>query len=545
MNVSLLSREEHSQSNIAGDSLLTKSWSIWGRVVAPVIFVLGFALRILYINHESVGFDEAFSMTVSRLPLREMLQQLVEDFVHPPLHYFVLRGWFKLFGFGVFQARLLSALFGTLAVVLVYFFAKYLFDRRTALLSSLLMAVSQLAIMLSQEPRPYAQFHFLVLSSCYLFVRALREERELYWWSFVGSSILMIYTDYFGIFVIAGLFLFAVIYRKRYGIPLWRLVASAAIALALYIPWMASGIFRAAGNSSKTFGGAAQFWAVHSYTILTAVNSFNNGKPAGLRESSPLWTFVVGGLLFITPVALCMKRLFVAKTSGRTVTERRDQEGIVITGLLWLLPLCFVIALGYLLHMQYNVRYVSLCVAPYYILVARGISELRSGALRWGLVMVMLAYSANALRANYFMRWKEDWGDAFAYVQSNLKEGDCGTFLPNYGIPQQWTITQRGRPSFRVIPQLSLADGLSECPRIWEVSWALHDNPEWWASYEARRAPLEMTHTKTEEMRYFGVRVSLYARKDGGEGTLDCSRPRPSCVPAQGSMANLNSGTSK
>src|ERR1700693_4704027 len=49
-----------------------------------LIFLIGFGLRVFYINHESLDGDEAFSMTVSQLPLREMMRQLVEDFVHPP-----------------------------------------------------------------------------------------------------------------------------------------------------------------------------------------------------------------------------------------------------------------------------------------------------------------------------------------------------------------------------------------------------------------------------------------------------------------------------
>src|SRR5271165_5968193 len=164
-------------------------WST-SRTAFPVLVALfAFALRMLFLNHESVSGDEAFSMSVSQLPLKEMLAVLVQDFVHPPLHYFVLRGWFKLFGFGLFQARMLSVIFGTLAVVFLYLLAEYLFDRWTALLSALLMSVSQLAIMYSQEVRPYAQFHFLALFSSYLFVRAMREGRPAFWWGFVGSAI--------------------------------------------------------------------------------------------------------------------------------------------------------------------------------------------------------------------------------------------------------------------------------------------------------------------------------------------------------------------
>ena len=95
-------------------------WST-SRTAFPVLVALfAFALRMLYVNHESVSGDEAFSMSVSQLPLPQMMRALVEDFVHPPLHYFALRGWFKVFGFGLFQARLLSVIFGTLAVVFLY-----------------------------------------------------------------------------------------------------------------------------------------------------------------------------------------------------------------------------------------------------------------------------------------------------------------------------------------------------------------------------------------------------------------------------------------
>jgi 4-amino-4-deoxy-L-arabinose transferase-like glycosyltransferase len=509
----VLTRTKKAQPRTVQAISLTATKEKAGWVAPSAVFLLGFTLRLAYIGHESVGFDEAFSMTVSRLPLHEMFRQLVADFVHPPLHYLVLRGWFKLFGFGVFQARLLSALFSTLAVVLLYFFARYFFDRRTAVLSALLLSVSQVAIMFAQEPRPYAQFHFLVLASAYLFVRALRERRALYWWGFVASSILMLYTDYFSVFVITALLLSAAIYRKRYPLPRAWVLVGMAIILVTYLPWLGSGVVHAATDSSKTFAGNAEFSAVHPFTFLTAVNTFNNGKPTGLRESSPWWTFAVGGLLFSAALALPLRKLFASRETSGT-SERLNREGIVIAGMLWLVPLIAVIGVGYILHIPYNFRYVSFCAAPYYMLVACGISEIRSTAWRWGVVALILAYSANSLRANYFMQWKENWRDAFTYVERNSSQGDCGIFLPYFRAQQQWTITQADHPSpFRVLSQQDLVRGSPACNRLWEVSWALHDNPAWYASYEGERAPLQATYAKVDEKRFFGVRASLYTRK--------------------------------
>jgi 4-amino-4-deoxy-L-arabinose transferase-like glycosyltransferase len=483
----------------------------WALPVPIILF--GFALRILYINHESVSGDEAFSMSVSQLPLQQMMRTLVQDFVHPPLHYFVLCGWFKLFGYSLFQARMLSVVFGTLAILFTFLLAEYLLESRTALLSALLLTVSQLGIMFSQEVRPYAQFHFLALCSSYLFLRTLREGRPVYWWGFVGSAILMLYTDYFSLYLIAALLILPVLYGQHCKLRLWWVLTGGALTFALYLPWMASGILRAAANSGKTFLGTASYAAVHWYTFFSIVNSFNNGKPTGLRMDSPWWTYVVGGLFFSAPLLLLLKNLVVTQAVGET-TESLDREGIVTASVLWLVPILLTMGIGRILHIPYNVRYVSFCAALYYILVARAVFELPFHWLRWCLVALILVYSANSLRANYFMRWKEYWTEAFTYVEQNRHEGDCGVFLPDFAVPPQWPITQADRPSFRVIPRYSLTSGLSECQRVWEVSWAPRDDFRWLREHEAKNTLLTTAYRKMVEQHYYGVRVALYSRKE-------------------------------
>ncbi len=487
-----------------------KGWPASRAALPGLMFLFAFVLRMLYLNHESVSGDEAFSMSVSQLPLKQMLAALVQDFVHPPLHYFVLRGWFKLFGFGLFQARLLSVIFGTLAVVSLYLLAEYLFDRRTALLSAVLMSVSQLAIMYSQEVRPYAQFHFLALISSYLFLRAMREGRSGYWWSFVASAILMLYTDYFSVYLIVALLVVAAIYRKNSRLRLWWVLTGGVLTVALYLPWITSGILHAATNSEKTFMGTSPWGAVRWQTFFSALNFFNNGKPTGLRADSPWWTYIVGGLLFSAPLLWLLWKAI----TGREVDEQPDRKAIAITGILWLLPLLLTLGAGRALHVPYNVRYVSFSAAFYYLLVARAILELPISALRWGLVALILIYSVNSLRANYLMRWKEYWDDAFAYVQQNRQAGDCGVFLPDFEIPPQWPVTQAGRPSFRVLPKDGVAAELPGCSRVWEVSWAPRDDFRWLLKHEAKNTVLQATYQKIDEQHYFGVRVALYSRKE-------------------------------
>src|ERR1044072_1357784 len=73
----------------------------------------------------SVSGDEPFTLYSADLPWTEMNRELIADIVHPPLHYYLLHGWFRVFGFSVQQARLVSLIFGVLAVPVLYPLARY------------------------------------------------------------------------------------------------------------------------------------------------------------------------------------------------------------------------------------------------------------------------------------------------------------------------------------------------------------------------------------------------------------------------------------
>jgi len=499
------------EARAATSSDVVSSLPRW--VWPALILLFALALRIYHLGHESVSGDEAFSITLTRDPLGVMMHRLVLDLVHPPLHYLALRGWLGLFGFGLLPARALSVIFGTLAVLFLYLLAEYLFDRRTALLSALLMAISQLAIMFSQEARPYAQMHMLAPASAYLFLRACREQRAAYWWAFVGAAVLMLYTDYFAVYLIAALLLVAIIYRDHYRLGIGWALGGAVAAIALYMPWLTSGVVQRAMQPGNVARQSADYSAVHWWTIASIVNSFNNGKPSGLRSDSPWWTLVVGGLLFTAPLLLLLSGF--SRTANQKIGEQRDREGIVITGILCLLPILLTLLSGRAFHIPYNVRYVSFCAAFYYILVAWAIFELPFSALRWGLVALILLYSANALRANYFLRWKEHWEPAFAYVASHRQPQDCGVFPPN--LPQQqqpWEVTQgEGPPVFRLVSYESLASGSSGCERLWEVAAAPRDDWRDWNDYKKNHDQIPPEFRKIDEQRFYAVRVSLYSRQ--------------------------------
>jgi 4-amino-4-deoxy-L-arabinose transferase-like glycosyltransferase len=487
-------------------------------VLLAGLVLLALALRLYRLDWESIWYDEAFSLNVSHVPWPQMNQALIRDVVHPPLHYYVLHAWLSACGWGVFQGRLLSALFGTLAVLMIAVLAHLLFGRRTAVVSALLLAVSQLAIMLSQEARPYAQFLLLYLACAYLFLRALREHRLRLWIGFLAAACLLIYTHYYGFLALGSMALFGLAYRKRYPLPpAWWGGGIVGLALA-YVPWLTSGVVGEAlhGQKVQRIKAVTQVYHhEHWFSFVTLLNTFNNGRANGFQSAAPWWTFIVGGLLFSVPAALALGPLI--KRHGPEEVVARERENLVYLAFLTALPAGLALAFS-LLHANYDVKYVAFCAAPYYVLVARGLSHGPPASLRWTLVACVAAYSGWALRADYFIPYKEDYKHALASVARDAQPADCEVVAPLWEEPPArwaWSIYEDSRPGPRVVSLDSALSATEPCPRVWLVSIAYRGNPQALQDAESARQRLAQTYVGLERRRFFSIDVNLYAQAPG------------------------------
>jgi mannosyltransferase len=475
-------------------------------IVLLLIVALGLFLRIYRIDHLSLWSDEAFSVEVSRLSVNMMNGMLVRAFSHPPLSFYALHAWFMVFGFGDVQARLLSVAFGALAIVMIYLLARYMFDRRVAFLSALLLTVSQLGVMYSQEARPYAQLLFFVLCSLYLFVMALREHRALAWWAFILSAILTVYTHYYGAFVVAFLFLYGVLYGRRYALPATWLLGGAVLIVVSYVPWLATGVVRYALSSPETTRPQQPPWfAVTRRTLMDTMSMFNNSRMASLLWPAPRWALLTGGLLFTLPALLALKSLLLKPKHS---TERSHRDHVLLLAILWLYPLFVIIALSSVFRVEYDTRLVFFCIVPYYILVALGISKLRSRSLQHLVLTAIMVWGALALHANYFIPYKENYRDALAYLSSMYRETDCAVFLPFEEPPLQWSIYVGDHPNLRVTTVDAIVSGQTDCDRVWVVTYR---RVPWAAQIgdEGEQALLA-THAEVHEEFYFWVYVCLF-----------------------------------
>ncbi len=472
----------------------------WTDLAGPAIILLAFALRVFRIGAESVGHDEAFTLTAVRLPLHEMMRLLASDYVHPPLHYVVLRGWLDMWGFGVVQARWLSALFGTASVLMIQLLGNRLFGRRTALLASLLLAISQIGIMFSQEGRPYAQFLFLFLSSCYLFVAALEHGHRRTWCALLASSILTVYTHYYGVFVILSFVVFCLIWGNSQAASRMKLIGVAMLSIASLVPWLLAAAPHAV-HDARLESGRLPWWQVHWWTPISAINSFNNGKPHGLLGASPAWTFILGGLLFAVPAVFALTLLM-------NRSRNPQAAGVGFSLVLFLLPLIIVVVVG-LAGIQYNVRYVAFCAAPYYLLVGVGLAKLPTTWLRIAVTVLIVVYTGFSLRSNYFMHWKEDFRHAVAYVHAQQQADDCGIFFPRATV-SQWSIASGAAPALKATSADSILAARKQCTRIWYITATFDGNAGVSRISSTEKGKLSPNYARISSRRFFWVDVDLY-----------------------------------
>jgi mannosyltransferase len=479
-----------------------------------VILLAGLGLRLYRLTWQGVWDNEAFSLTVSHLPFHEMTAKIVKDVVHPPLHYYFLHVVFREFGFGDFQARLVSAVFGSITVGVIFLLAQYLFDSSTGLLASMLMALSQLGIMYSQEARPYAMASCFSAGAIYCFCIAWRERRWLAWCGFIGFAILMLYTEYFTGLLLACLFFFSIFQKKLFRIPLsWWLVAGIAVVIA-FTPWLTTGIIKSALRSPKTSLKSQPPWfAVDRLTYVRDLNAFNNGNADNLTtfRSYGRSVLIAGCLLFSMPALLALRPLVSrgAAPSGRFPERQR----LALLAILWITPHLVLIAMGFL-GMQYHVRYALICIIPYYVLAARGLTTIPIRAVRAVWVIGIILYSSFALRANYFRPYKENYRDALLHLASAQQPGDCMVIFPDpkAELPSwEWTVYVGSRTPPRVISSDAIESDAGDCSRVWFVAAQVFPAQSDQLHQLERKLPTFFT--ETEDRHYFWVSTALFARQ--------------------------------
>lgn len=347
-------------------------------IILSFIVLLGAVLRVYKLGAHNIWLDEFISVLYLRNWDFKYTFYFLHVFSDYPLYLCALKAWSMFFGESEFAIRSLSAVFGVFSIVTLFKISSLLFDKKTAAISSFILAVSPIHIWYSQEARKYSMSVFFVMLVVYFFIMALKSGKVLrYWVSFVISSIVSIYANYSSIlfvFLCGLVFLFNDGYRR---VLLYYLLSVVFILLpfSLLLPYVC-GI----GVAMETI-----FWIPRPdlVSLFITFDNFNVGYNA------TQYIYYASSFVFYS--------LFL----WGVISNWRSK----VAEVKFLLVLIFAPILGaFLVSLKIPVyldRYLLLSSPFYYILIAAGFSKLSSVFLKAALFIAAGAMISASLY-NYY-----------------------------------------------------------------------------------------------------------------------------------------------
>jgi 4-amino-4-deoxy-L-arabinose transferase-like glycosyltransferase len=206
---------------------------------------------------------------------------------HTWLPFYVLAGFYKVFGVSTFVSRLPFALFGVGTVVGTYFFARALWpNTRIPPIAAALLTISVPFLLLSRQCRCYSLVMFFSMLSLYAYVALLQGKRYAAALLFVASTLLFHSLHIYVVVLFAAVLLHAVLFRRD---RLKLLLAVIAVVVLVNGPWL---VWLAGMNYGKSHGVRLTqpfLLADWARTFLLTI----------IRYVFPLWLPVVGVILAV------------------------------------------------------------------------------------------------------------------------------------------------------------------------------------------------------------------------------------------------------
>jgi len=446
-----------------------------------IITLAGGFLRVMLLGTKGIWLDEAFSLWVANQDVADMLHWIVKIDPHPPLYYLLLHTWMGINADTPYNARLLSALFGTATIPIIYLIGKRLSGAGIGLAAALFLALSPFNIYFGQETRMYTLLAFNAAVAIYALARLLTDARAA---QPIGSQLRAYVRDRrnWGPAVpeAAAEFSYADQARSQTGWRAWfqRRRWSSIQAIETDLAWVLFVVFSAAAllthNTGVFFILAANVFVLG---LLLFQKIKKGGSPPALQAPSLAnWIKAQIGIFllwspwliaFVQQATRVNQEFWIPTPTADTVwqtfrallnTPAPDQT--FPTAMMWLL--CAVLGLGLIYYRSklsiffflvtlFAVPFVGELIVsihrpifygrtliwitiPLLLLLAAGIAQLRFRLL---VILMVIVIGTNYLFSTgdyYRFFQKEDWATAAGYVAQFAKQDDLVLFNSNFVV---------------------------------------------------------------------------------------------------------------
>jgi hypothetical protein len=456
-----------------------------------------------------------------------MFDILVTQDLHPPLYYLALHGWMRVAGQGEFAARFVSVIAGVPSVPATYVLGASLFrdkarqalpstnaDRgvQIGLLGATLVALSPFLVYYSQEARMYSALATFGLLSTVALWKLLETPSRFWFISYVALTLAVMYTQYFGSFVIAfqGIYLLGIATRARRR-ALLGLLGIVAVGIG-YLPWV-YGAYR----QIQRLIAIPDFWKGDfqlSYMLTHLFAAFAIGQFTAL-EQMPVIAVAAAILLFVGMGFLAWRAL-----------RNGGGELFVLTYLIIPLALLYEVVVR---DPKFTERYLIMIAPPFYLVLALAIVSVGRWLrrARWrrvrqaslaltalvtvGLIVVSITQLLQVYNGPGYR--KDDNRGAIQYIETHAQPGDVTMLMMN--TYQSYIYYSNGtvpyaplQPGDRI---QDAAAGLNQLTaghkRLWVFLW----NPEWADPTNWVRQSLNRAYRRLPvDQQFSGLGLELY-----------------------------------
>jgi uncharacterized membrane protein len=309
--------------------------------------------------------------------------------------------------------RLLSVLFSSSAVFLIYPIAKKVLGSVENFLVLILYSVSPLNLFYSQEVRMASLNLLLNASSIYFFIKVLEISTDwkgyftkVHSYLFILFSILSLYTHYFSFFVLlaqAIYLLFAYGSQLKKYVPYLIIFTVILLSYIYWFPIMLNQVLR------------GQPWrrGQNAYEVLEQVFIFLKDLSMGLYYSYTSHTIVrIIGMLIIVIALIVISGLVITAIRRKVSKEATRSNYKLLIFLITFMPLFASIIISYTQWIEFF-RYLSFII-PYILIV--GFAGLKAFNQKLQLVVVLVFLCINL------------FGD-YLYYRSDFKNNDYRQIL--------------------------------------------------------------------------------------------------------------------
>ena len=270
------------------------------RILVPSLCAVLLVVLAFCRMNDSVWFDESYTAYLIRGDFGEIWNLTALD-VHPPVYYFLLKIWSLMFGTSAVALRGMSVFFGVIAIFLVFFLVRKLFNDKVASLATIFTTFSPVLIRYTEEMRMYTLVFAIVVAASLVLIYAIESGKKRFWMLYGVLVALGMWTHYFTALAWVAHVVFLGFYYKKDLKKVWqKLLIGYGLAILLFLPWI--GIF-----FRQMVGVSGGFW-IAEVTATTMVNYLTMSVIFAEANNIKGWLIVAVIAMLVVVLTLIYKK---------------------------------------------------------------------------------------------------------------------------------------------------------------------------------------------------------------------------------------------